>query len=251
LGIQPQKEGHLDIKLPRQDLSPPVILLIGVFVTGIACLESWNGWFYAPFPIIHVLLALLIPIWYGGLHLKNPWLQLYTHRRLFVILAGSAILFIGGYILLYSLFLNLLGRTGDANWNIIATYKVLSRLYIARYNQPTVFIVGYLLVGVWPMFGEEFFYRGFLFKGLKSHTSPTVAAIISSSLFGLRHALQLVYLWPSYPLAAGIAYFLWAAGFGLIWDWAYHRSQSLWPCIATHAANLILAPIVFAIILRS
>jgi len=237
-----------DKAIDLQDISPIVILLIGLFVTGIALLESWKGWIYAPFPIAHALLALLIPARCKCLHLGNTWRELRSHIRLLITMVIAALLFIGGYVLIYSLFLNGVGKTSDPNWNLLATYKFLGHLYINRYNRTTVLLIGYLLVGIWPMFGEEFFYRGFLFKGLKNHTSTTIAAIISSFLFGLRHSFQLIYLLPVYPFVSGIAYFVWAAGFGLLWVWTYHRSQSLWPCIVTHSANLLLAPVIFIIL---
>src|SRR5712691_9994696 len=97
-------------KINLQALSPLSILLIGLLVTGIALLESWKGWAYAPFPIAHVLLTLFIPAWFNCFHLENPWRALRSHHQLLLGLAASALLFIGGYILIYSLFLNFFGR---------------------------------------------------------------------------------------------------------------------------------------------
>ncbi|MDQ5822879.1 MAG: CPBP family intramembrane metalloprotease [Chloroflexota bacterium] len=168
--------------------------------------------------------------------------------RLTILPVAVALLFVVAYVLLYILFLNVAGRTNDADWDLFATYKFLGHLYVERYDRTTVVIVGYLLVGLWPMFGEELFYRGFVFKGLAYHVSPIMAAIASSSLFGLRHAFQLAYLLPAYPLVSGVAYFVWAAGFGLLWSWLYYRSGSLWPCIVTHSVNLLLAPVVFVLL---
>jgi len=235
----------------RRDLrsvSPGTLLLIGVLLTGIALLESWRGWMYAPFPIVYALLAILIPAWYRCLPSGNPWRTLVGDCRGWVVPLAGALIFVAAYVVLYSTVLRVLGRTDDSNWNLLATYQLFGHLYIARYGRPTVMLAGYLLVGVWPMLGEEFFYRGFLFKGLTYHMSPAKAAVVSASLFGLRHAVQLVYLLPAYPTVSGIAYFLWAAGLGLFWAWAYHRTRSLWPCVITHGANLFLAPVVWAIL---
>jgi membrane protease YdiL (CAAX protease family) len=159
-----------------------------------------------------------------------------------------ALLFIGGYVLLYHFVLTETGKMSDPNWNLVITYQNLGRVYIARYSRPVVLIVAYLLLGVWPMFGEEFFYRGFIFQGLLNYMPPLMAACISSLLFGLRHAFQLAYLLPVYPFASGLAYFIWATVFGLLWSWMCYRTKSLWYCIGTHSINLFLAPFVITLL---
>ena len=232
--------------LPSPSLTS--ILLIGIVVTGIALIESWEGWPYAPFPIVHGLLALLVPLPFDTFRLRNPFSELRAHLRPLLFVAFLAVVFMCCFFLAYSTFLKSFAKVGDPSWDLIAEYRLLGKLYVDRYGWTTTLGVGYLFVGVWPMFGEEFFYRGFLFNGLKRYVSPAFAFLISGALFGLRHSFQLVYLWPVYPLVSGVAYFIWALGFALLWTWAYHRSQSLWLCIATHAANLVLAPLVFGIL---
>lgn len=227
------------------------LLVIGVVVTGIALIESWQGWPYAPFPLGHALLALFIPIKYGGFEIKDAVPQLLGHLRWVLIVAMLALVFIISFVTCYSLFLKIFNVVGNPYWDLIAEYRLLSQLYVARYGWTTVLLVGYLLIGVWPMFGEEFFYRGFLFEGLQHYISFPIAALISSALFGFRHAFQLVYLWPTYPWGAAVAYFLWAFGLSLIWSWSYYRTQSIWPGVATHAANLLLAPVMFVILISS
>ena len=235
-------------RIALQELSLKTVLLIGLLVTGLALLESWRGWIYAPFPIGHALLALLIPIWCKCLNLGNALSILRSHIRIVILFSAVALLFMGAYIVLYSAILGAFGRNHDSNWNLLATYELFGKFYISRYGRTTVLLSGYLLVGIWPMFGEEFFYRAFLFNGLMNHATPVVAAIVSSSLFGIRHAFQLAYFLPAYPAVSGAAYFIWAAGFGLLWSCVYYRTQSLWPCIAIHSANLVLAPLVLLIV---
>lgn len=242
------KASVLNARIRLQSVSPVAIFSVGLFVTGLALLESWKGWVYAPFPLAHALLALLVPVLCNCLDWGEDLRALRSRVRLAIAPIATALLFVGAYILLYALFLNVVNRAGDADWDLLAAYKFLGNLYVERYGWATVLLAGYLLVGVWPMFGEELFYRGFVFKGLAYHMSPVVAAVLSASLFGLRHAFQLAYLLPAYPIASGVAYFVWAAGFGLLWAWLYHRSGSLWLCIATHGVNLLLAPLVFVLL---
>lgn len=230
-------------------LPPILILCVGASVSVVGLLESWSRWPYAPFLLIHAFLALLIPFKFGSINLHEPLQQLRCHRKALVMTSVALLSFMGSFILIYSAFLILLGKDGEPNWDLLAQYRLLQELYVSRYGRTVVFLMGYLLVGVWPAFGEEFFYRGFLFGGLKRYMPVPVAAVLSSTFFGLRHSFQLVYLWPSYPWVAGTAYFLWAFGFATVWAWSYHRTGSIMPCMLTHAANLALAPVVFVILI--
>ena len=70
--------------------------------------------------------------------------------------------------------------------------------------------------------GEELFFRGFLFGGLRRRMGFWTAALISSAVFAFTHYLPLLM-----PL-------LFVVGLGLAW--VYERRGSLWPCMAAHAA---------------
>jgi membrane protease YdiL (CAAX protease family) len=203
-------------------------LLIGAIVTGVALLESWRPWIWAPFPIAHAVLAILIPLWSRRADMGKPVRESFAHARTLINLAAVGLVFMASFIAIDALVLRWLGRTDDPGWNVLATYRMLA--------------------GVWPVFGEELFYRAFLFGGLLDHVGFIAASSLSSALFGLRHAFQLAYLLPAYPVASGLAYFLWAAGFGFAWCWAYHRTRSVWPNVAVHSANLVLAPVAFALV---
>ncbi len=224
------------------------LLLIGAIVTGVALLESWRPWIWAPFPIAHAVLAILIPLWSRRADMGKPVRESFAHARTLINLEAVGLVFMASFIAIDALVLRWLGRTDDPGWNVLATYRMLAGLYFSRYGETPVIVGAYLLVGVWPVFGEELFYRAFLFGGLLDHVGFIAASSLSSALFGLRHAFQLAYLLPAYPVASGLAYFLWAAGFGFAWCWAYHRTRSVWPNVAVHSANLVLAPVAFALV---
>ena len=78
-----------------------------------------------------------------------------------------------------------------------------------------------------------------------------MSAIVSASFFGLRHALQLLFILPehSYPWWAGIAYFIWAGMFGLLFSWLYEKTQHLGVPAALHALNVLWSPIVIYVML--
>lgn len=85
---------------------------------------------------------------------------------------------------------------------------------------------GVLVVAVAPLV-EEFFFRGFLFTALKNGIGVWPAALVSGALFGAIH-FKPVFFVPLFAL-------------GVILALLYHRTGSLWPCIAFHAANNALA----------
>jgi membrane protease YdiL (CAAX protease family) len=229
-------------------LSAVTVLAIGIAVTAVAAVESWRGWPYAPFPIIHACLAIIVPLWFYGWPAGRPWPEIRSllPRQIAPIIA--AILFIGCYLLIYAWLLAVFRETANPAWNLISTYREYGALLIPRYGSRNLLIAGYIFLGLWPMFGEELFYRGFDLRGLLGSMSPIKAAVMTSALFGMRHAAQLTYLLPTYPWGAGLAYFVWAFGLSMIWCWVYIRTESLWLCIASHGLNIFLAPFVLAVI---
>ena len=94
--------------------------------------------------------------------------------------------------------------------------------------------VGLLIVVAAPL-GEEVFFRGFMFGGLRRRTPWLVAALLSGGLWGLFH------------LPGGSwGVVLQLSIFGVLLGWLYERTGSIWPGIAVHAVNNALAFAVLA-----
>jgi membrane protease YdiL (CAAX protease family) len=91
---------------------------------------------------------------------------------------------------------------------------------------------GVMIVCVAP-FAEEFFFRGFFYKALRSRFAPLAAAAIDGGLFGLIHfdfsGSDALLILP--PLA-----FL-----GVIFCLVYEKTGSLYPVIAMHSINNSIA----------
>lgn len=223
-------------------------LALGVLVTGVALAESWQGWPYAPFPVLHACLTIAVPLLLGLGPGRRPGSELRTWLPRQGRPLVAAVMFVAGFVVAYLILLHTLHRTGDARWDLVVSYRRLFALYDDRYGRATVLVLGYLFLGLWPMAGEELFYRGFLFRTLSGRVAPCWAGVVTSTLFGLRHAAQLAYLLPAYPVAAGVAYFGWAVGVSALWCWVYHRTGSLWVCIASHGVNLVLAPVALVVL---
>ena len=91
---------------------------------------------------------------------------------------------------------------------------------------------GFMVICVAP-FAEEFFFRGFFYRALRSRWSPLAAALIDGLLFGVIHydfsgADALLILPPLGVL-------------GFIFCLVYERTGSIYPTIAMHALNNAIA----------
>ena len=91
---------------------------------------------------------------------------------------------------------------------------------------------GFMVVCIAPV-AEEFFFRGFFYRALRTRYSMMVAAAIDGALFGVIHfdfsAADALLILP--PLAA----------LGFMFCLVYERTGSLYPVIALHALNNALA----------
>jgi uncharacterized protein len=91
---------------------------------------------------------------------------------------------------------------------------------------------GFMVICVAP-FGEEFFFRGFFYRALRSRWSVLVAAGIDGLLFGVIHydfsGADALLILP--PLAA----------LGFVFCLVYERTRSIYPVIALHALNNAIA----------
>ena len=86
----------------------------------------------------------------------------------------------------------------------------------------TVFVLGF----VGP-FAEEIFFRGFIYGALRNRFTPYGAIAISAAVFAVLHA-DLGVLLPIF-------------GTGLALAWVYEKTGSLWPPLAAHTAQNLLA----------
>ena len=131
-------------------------------------------------------------------------------------------------------------RLGPAvGWSLVAigAYIALALLYtlILQPDNPEPIETGELygtLIGscviiivVAPLF-EEIFFRGFLYRILRSRMGLWPALVIGGSVFGAVH------LTSGGPLAVALI-----APLGFLLCLLYERSGSLYPCIALHALN--------------
>jgi len=87
-----------------------------------------------------------------------------------------------------------------------------------------------------PVF-EEIVFRGLVFATLRRRFGVPGAALLSAGIFAIAHGYGVL----------GFATVFWS---GLLWAWAYERTGSLLPSIASHAADNLMASLSVVLALR-
>jgi len=89
-----------------------------------------------------------------------------------------------------------------------------------------------ILAGVLAPFVEETLFRGIIFGSLQTYLGKWTAAVISAAIFSGLH-LQVYGFFPRFILGIALVYL-------------YDKSKSLYPSVALHALNNIIATLLAA-----
>ena len=202
------------------------VVATAITITFIAALEnSILPW--SPFFVVQALLALAIPLAlgthrFGSLRAVRWW------HWLAGVVTAVLIQLVGG-LFLGLLVPQLFGMPGETAVDLGAALLAMYETAAARLNSdPQTIQTGYMLmIFLWAAFGEELFYRGYLQGTLQKSWGFRRAALVSASFFALRHATQLLLLWPDYPVVAAFAWMLFSFAFGWLMSYLYKRTDSL------------------------
>lgn len=104
-------------------------------------------------------------------------------------------------------------------------FAMAERLVETFQNLSPVLVL--LSLAVIPAVMEEFFFRGYLFQGLRGHSRNSVTVLVTAVLFGLFHVLS--------PSALMPERFLPSTLLGLVLGWLCYRAGSVLPCMLLHA----------------
>ena len=88
-------------------------------------------------------------------------------------------------------------------------------------------LLSLLVIALWGPFCEEVFFRGFILPALIPRAGVLGAVGISSLIFALGHGL------------VGIIIPVFVTG--VLFAWLYLKTRSLWPCVAAHSLQNLLA----------
>ncbi|MGO9114503.1 MAG: CPBP family intramembrane glutamic endopeptidase [Thermoguttaceae bacterium] len=131
---------------------------------------------------------------------------------------GAAVL--AGMLLLYFLWLKPAGYLAPAVGPITEKATALGM------GSPARFILGGVLLSSVHALLEEYYWRWFLFGGLRRFMPLAAAVILSSLAFTAHHVILLAIYFGGWSLAT-IFFSLCVAVGGAAWAWIYHRSGSL------------------------
>ena len=82
-------------------------------------------------------------------------------------------------------------------------------------------------LAVWTPLTEELFFRGFVLTGLLGRFGALRGMVFSAAVFSLFH------------VAPGVLLPIFVTG--VLLAWLYHRTRSIWPCVAAHAGQNAVA----------
>lgn len=140
-----------------------------------------------------------------------------TSLRMSAMLAVAALVCSLGFAQLYTMAALALG------WDFLMPPEIPDGLLL-----PGGWVVfSALALAVWTPIAEETFFRGFILRGFANRWRLIPALVVSAAVFAALH------------LAPALLLPVFVTGFLL--GWLYHRTGSLWPCIAVHAAQNLVA----------
>jgi membrane protease YdiL (CAAX protease family) len=136
-----------------------------------------------------------------------------------------------------------LGQLGEGVLDLAGRWLGLSAHWTEWFDRDLVWgsrtVVGMTLfdtIVLTPVL-EEIVFRGLLFATLRRRFGLGTAAVLSASIFAVAHGYGIL----------GFAAVFWS---GLLWAWAYERTGSLLPSMASHAADNLMASLSVILVLR-
>jgi membrane protease YdiL (CAAX protease family) len=140
---------------------------------------------------------------------------------------GFAALVGGGALLLYFVWLK--------GSSVMAGTPAKVQGWLTEMDPALATPIGFLSVAVFiavpHSFLEEYYWRWFVFGGLRRHVPVATAIVVSSLAFMAHHVIVLgVYL----PWTAAVPFSLCVAGGGVVWAWLYHKTDSLYAPWISH-----------------
>jgi membrane protease YdiL (CAAX protease family) len=224
------------MKIKNWLLSASGACWVGSILTLIVLAESKiTPW--APYFIIYAILAIAIPIYlrtyqFGSFRetLKKNWKIILTILVLAVFFDEVI------FNWLYQWILAAFGAGANPFYSLNATLVVMIDAIADKFkiSGDTAQMLYAFFILVWAPIGEELFYRGYLQGVLRKTRGFAFSAVLSSLFFGIRHATHLFFLWPDVPWVALASWVVSAFVFGLLMNYLYERTKSLYPPILIH-----------------
>lgn len=223
---------------------------IGVFAISFALmvlagLESGPApW--APFYLLYAATATLLPLkWktyhFGPFRVVSWWMWAVCPVVAILLQAtGSVIVNV-----IYARWVVALGGAERLQHPVIGVPAMFDALYAAasaRLGIPvlTMSRLYPAFIVAWAGIGEELFFRGYVQGVLRRHHGARYAIIAATLLFAVRHYMQMLLLFPTYPVFAATVWCVVAIPLGLAVGYIYEKTGSLWmPVVIHYLFNII------------
>jgi membrane protease YdiL (CAAX protease family) len=213
------------------------ILIVSMILFVLAFFESfllpWAPYFFA-----FAVFALFVPLYLKTYRFGKFTTVFSTYWSIIIVFWIIFIFWdqlISGSIA--KIILTAIGVENDPHYSIAAFIEVIlktisNRMGISILTSEILFA---MIAIIWAPIGEEFFYRGYIFGGLRDKHGFLISAIVSSAFFGLRHILPLLYLLPDLYWIPALNWGILAFVFGMLSSFLYEKTGSLYTCMIGHA----------------
>ena len=186
------------------DVDSESALTINVSIAAVSAILLLVSWFFGP-------MKYRVSITTLGLRSLR---SLGASHWLLPLMALTIILIFNG---IYSI------ATSELDWDVLEPPDLT---FLGDFGASSLFITGFLIIGVGP-FTEEVFFRGFALAGLARRWGPVAGILVSSVFFSVTHGSVAVLI----PIFVA----------GLLLAWLYLRTGSLLASVLVHSTQNAVA----------
>lgn len=195
---------------------------------------------WAPFYVLYATAATLLPIIWKTYHFGPPralrWWMWAACPVIAILMQALASVLIN---VVYARWVVDLGGAERLDNPIIGVPAMFAALFEAASlrldmtpERVRMLYLGFLVA--WAGIGEELYFRGYVQGVLRRHHSARYAITAATLLFAVRHYMQMVMLFPTYPVFAATAWCAMALPLGFVLGYIYEKTHSLWMPVTIH-----------------
>ena len=224
---------------PRFHQTTVGVIVISLALMVVAGLENGPApW--SPYYIVYVALAIGLPLtWktYRFGPIKDvPWWA-WAATPVVAILLQAVVSVVVNVV--YTRAVIALGGPARVNDPIVSVPAMFTAMFDAAsarlgISAHTVRVTYMAFIVAWAGFGEELYFRGYVQGTIRRRKSARYAILVASTLFAIRHYVQMALLLPKYPVFAATAWVAMAFALGIVLGLVYERTKSLWLPVAIH-----------------
>ena len=218
-------------------ISPTGIITVSSILLVLATIESflvpWSPYFF-----VFAVIASIIPLYPGTIRF-GKFKKVFSSKLLFIIIFWI-VMIIWDQLTSGSIekkILSALNIAGDPYYSLPAFIDAILNKITIKMNISLMIaqLLFAFIAVIWAPIGEEFFYRGYIFGGLRDKYGFVISSVISSFFFSVRHMLPVLFLLPDFYWIPALNWGLLTFVYGMMSSLLYEKTGSLYPCMIGHA----------------